>query len=132
MFLYCCYPTMTICAFGSYFIIHKKFFPCTKYLSEFPAEDSGCVQNVAEWKSALLSMDRRRGSTTNRLLPLFDEKSTAIEITFGNLFNNLAEIFKNLSFKGNIYTQHGAWTHNSKIKSSMFHQLWQPGAPKNG
>ena len=108
MFIYCCYPTMNICAFKSYFIIHKKFFLCTKYLPEFPAEHSGCVQNVAEWKSALLSMDRRLGSTTNRLLPLFDEKSTAIEINFGNLFNSLAEIFKNLSFKSNIYTQLGA------------------------
>ena len=30
---------------------------------------------------------------------------------------------------GNLYTQHGARTHNPKIKSHMLHQLNQPGAP---
>ena len=36
-------------------------------------------------------------------------------------------IKKNL---GNLYTQNGAQTHNTEIKSCMLHQLRQPAAPK--
>ena len=32
-------------------------------------------------------------------------------------------------FLSNLYTQHGAWTHNPKIKSWMLFQPNQPGAP---
>jgi len=32
-------------------------------------------------------------------------------------------------FLSNLYTQREAQTHNTKIKSHMFHQRSQPGAP---
>ena len=33
-------------------------------------------------------------------------------------------------FLSNLYTQHGAWIHNPKIKSHMLYQQSQPGTPR--
>ena len=38
--------------------------------------------------------------------------------------------FLKILFLGNFYTQHGAWTYNPDIKSSMLYQQSQLGAPQ--
>ena len=38
-------------------------------------------------------------------------------------------LFFNFIYLSNLYTQHGARTHDPEIKSHIFFQLSQPGAP---
>ena len=44
--------------------------------------------------------------------------------------NYLLFVFFKILFLSNLYTQCGAWTHNSETKSHMFYQLSQRGAPR--
>lgn len=55
--------------------------------------------------------------------------------TFPSMFINsvlfLYFCILSILFLSNLYSQHGAWTHNPDIKSCTLHQLSQPGAPIN-
>lgn len=48
-----------------------------------------------------------------------------------NLINFRCVTTETLVFLSNGYTQHGARTQDSKVKSSMLFQLSQPDVPKN-
>ena len=62
-----------------------------------------------------------------------DTIPTTHYIVFHSLVHDKGGIFlKKILFLGNLYTQYGAQTHNTKIKSHIFHRLSQPVTLRGG
>ena len=61
------------------------------------------------------------------MVPLLYDESVVFFLSFFVFFFCL--FFFKFIYLSNLYTQHGAQTHNLEIKSCMLFQLTQPGAP---